>query len=131
MSLQPQYATKVLLSIRPEFANKIFGGNKNFEYRKVIFRRREITTVVVYASAPIRRVIGEFKVAGIHESSPKALWGLTSDFSGISEDQYWKYFRGRTRAYAIEIGERLLYPSPRSIEDEYGVRPPQSFLYVQ
>lgn len=131
MSSYLQNATKVLLSIRPEFANKIFGGKKNFEYRKVIFRSREVSTVVVYASAPTRRVIGEFKVAGIHECSPEGLWELTSDFSGISEDQYWKYFRGRTRAYAIEIGERLLYPSPRSIEEEYGVRPPQSFLYVQ
>lgn len=131
MSSCLQNATKVLLSIRPEFANQIFGGNKNFEYRKVIFRRREISTVVVYASAPTRHVIGEFKVVGIHECSPKALWELTADSSGISEDQYWKYFRGRTRAYAIEIGERFLYPSPRNIEEEYGVRPPQSFVYVQ
>jgi len=131
MSLHPQNATKILLSIKPEFVGKIFGGGKNFEYRKVIFRRQEIDTVIVYASTPTRRIIGEFKVVAIHEHSPEALWQLTSFFSGISEDQYWKYFRGRTRAYAIEIGERLLYPSPRRIEEEFGVRPPQSFIYVQ
>lgn len=131
MSLHLQSATKVLLSIRPEFAKEIFDGNKDFEYRKVIFRRPEVSTVVVYASAPTRRVIGEFKVAGIHECSPEALWRLTSEASGISEDQYRAYFRGRARAYAIEIGDRLLYPKPKNIEDEYGVRPPQSFMYVQ
>lgn len=131
MSLHLQNVTKVLLSIRPEFAKEIFDGNKNFEYRKVIFRRPEVSTIVVYASAPMCRVIGEFEVAGIHQCSPEALWQLTSDASGISEDQYRAYFKGRARAYAIEIGDRLLYPTPKSIEEEYGVRPPQSFMYVQ
>ena len=73
MSLHPQNATKVLLSIKPEFVDKIFGGKKNFEYRKVIFRKQEIDTVIVYASTPTRRVIGEFKVVAIHEHSPEAL----------------------------------------------------------
>lgn len=131
MSSHLQNVTKVLLSIRPAFARQIFNGNKNFEYRKVVFRRTDINTAVVYASAPTRMIIGEFKVVGIHGYSPEALWRLTSDASGISEDQYRAYFRGRSLAYAIEIGERLLYPSPRTIEDEYGVRPPQSFMYVQ
>ena len=131
MSSHLQNVAKVLLSIRPVFAKEIFDGNKNFEYRKVIFRRPEVKTVVVYASAPTCRVIGEFRVAGIHEFSPEVLWQLTSGASGISEDQYRAYFRGRTRAYAIEIGERLLYQTPKTIEEEYGVRPPQSFMYVQ
>lgn len=131
MSSHLQNVTKVLLSIRPVFAKEIFKGNKNFEYRRVIFRRPDISTVVVYASAPTRKIIGEFKVAGIHECSPERLWQLTSDASGISEDQYRAYFRGRARAYAIEIGERLLYSIPRAIEEEYGVRPPQSFMYLQ
>lgn len=131
MSLHQQNVTKVLLSIKPQFAKEIFGGKKNFEYRKVIFRRPEVNTVVVYASSPTRQVIGEFKVTCIHEFSPDTLWRLTSDASGISEDQYREYFRGRVRAYAIEIGERLLYKVPRSLEEEYGVRPPQSFMYIQ
>jgi len=54
-----------------------------------------------------------------------------SDASGISEDQYRAYFRGRARAYAIEIGDRLLYPAPKNLEEEYGVRPPQSFMYMR
>ena len=81
MSLKPQSATKVLLPIRPAYAIEIFNGNKNFEYRRVIFRKPKVTTVVVYASAPTSKVIGEFKVLGIHECSPDALWQRTSDAS--------------------------------------------------
>jgi predicted transcriptional regulator len=130
MSLQLQNVTKVLLSIKPAFAKEIFNGRKNFEYRKVIFRKPEVDTIIVYASAPISRIIGEFRIAGIHEYSTEDLWRITSDASGISEEEYRAYFRGRDRAYAIEIGERLLYPIPKDIEKEYGVRPPQSFMYV-
>ena len=45
---------KVLLSIKPEFANKIFEGTKRFEFRKSIFKK-EVKTVVVYASSPLQQ----------------------------------------------------------------------------
>ena len=51
---------KVLLSIKPEYASKILDGTKRYEYRRAIFKRTEVTTVVVYASDPVRKVIGEF-----------------------------------------------------------------------
>ena len=30
---------KILLSIKPEYAHKIFSGEKKFEYRKIIFKK--------------------------------------------------------------------------------------------
>ena len=56
---------KVLLSIKPEYAEKIFNGEKRFEYRRVIFKRKGITTVVVYVTAPISRIMGEFQINNI------------------------------------------------------------------
>jgi predicted transcriptional regulator len=50
--------TSVLLSIKPEFADKIFCGLKRYEFRKVLFKNRNVKKIVVYASAPIRKVIG-------------------------------------------------------------------------
>ena len=52
---------KVLLSIKPEFADKIFNGTKKYEYRRSIFKKKEVKTVVVYASSPIQKIIGEFE----------------------------------------------------------------------
>ena len=65
---------KVLLSIKPEFANKIFSGSKKFEFRKSIFRNKNISKIVVYASAPVQRVIGEFEIEDILASDPNSLW---------------------------------------------------------
>ena len=53
---------KVILSIKPEFANKIFNGTKKFEFRRTLFKNKEIKMIIVYASAPISKVIGEFEI---------------------------------------------------------------------
>ena len=83
---------KVVLSIKPEFANKIFDGTKKFEFRKVIFKNKNIKTVIVYVSSPIQQVIGEFEIDKILIHDIDTLWMLTQDYSGISEDCFYKYF---------------------------------------
>ena len=35
---------KVVISIKPEFANKIFDGTKKFEFRKSIFKNEDVKT---------------------------------------------------------------------------------------
>ena len=65
---------KVLLSIKPEFVSKIFDGSKKYEYRKVLFKRKDITTVVIYASNPVKQVVGEFEIKAILSDDVDALW---------------------------------------------------------
>ena len=64
---------KVLLSIKPIFANEIFNGNKKFEYRKSIFKNKDIKTIVVYSTKPIGKIIGEFDIENIIEDSPSEI----------------------------------------------------------
>ena len=42
-----------LLSLRPEFAERIFDGTKKYEYRKRVFVREDVDKVVVYATDPL------------------------------------------------------------------------------
>ena len=51
----------VILSIKPEFVEKIFSGEKQYEYRKILFKQKA-DTVYIYASRPISKIIGEFKI---------------------------------------------------------------------
>ena len=93
---------RVLLSIKPEFAFKIFHGSKKYEFRKVIFKNPGVTTVVVYASSPVQQVIGEFVVDKILSLDPDEIWNKTKRYSGISEDYFYEYFHGRDIAHAIK-----------------------------
>ena len=122
---------KVLLSIKPEFAFKIFEGKKKFEFRKVIFKNPKVKTVVVYASSPVQQVIGEFEIDEILTSSPEDIWEMTKQYSGISEGFFYEYFSNKQIAYAIKIKRTKKYKKPLSLKENFNVSPPQSYLYLQ
>ncbi len=120
----------VLLSIKPEFAEKIMTGEKRFEFRRVV-PKRDVGRVVVYASSPVRRIVGEFTVRRVVSDRPKALWRLARSHAGISKSYFDAYFEGRDEAHAFEIGSVLRYGEPIDPKGlRLGFRPPQSFLYL-
>ncbi|MDD4209960.1 MAG: ASCH domain-containing protein [Bacteroidales bacterium] len=119
----------VLLSIKPEFANKIFDGTKKYEFRKNIFKK-DVKRVIVYASSPVQKVIGEFEILDILCNDIESIWQKTKRHSGISKDFYDEYFLNKEKAYAIEVGEIKHYSQPFLLADlgiEYA---PQSYIYI-
>ena len=77
---------RVLLSIKPEYAEKILSGAKRFEYRKAAPRNTAVRTVVIYATLPVGKVIGEFEIGGVLREPPEVLWNQTKQASGITRD---------------------------------------------
>lgn len=123
---------KVLLSIKPEFAEKILDGEKHFEFRKVAFKNQSVRTVVIYATMPIGKVIGEFEIDEIITASPATLWQLTIQFSGITEGFFTEYFKGRSVGHAIKIKKAKRYKKPLDLTCflPHGYAP-QSFCYLR
>lgn len=121
---------KVLLSIKPEFAHLIFEGKKRYEFRRVIFKNPNVRKVVVYASAPIGKVIGEFEIESILSDDPPSIWNRTRTASGISKEYFFNYFEGQPSAFAIKIKNYRLYATPFCPKERLGIAPPQSFAYV-
>jgi predicted transcriptional regulator len=121
---------KVLLSIKPEHVKKIFSGQKKYEFRRSVFKNKKTTHVVVYASSPVRKVVGEFEIVNILHDDVNALWERTHFLAGISEEEFFNYFSDRDKGYAIQIGKTQRYLHPLSVEGKYGLNPPQSFAYL-
>ncbi len=120
-----------MLSIKPEFASKIFDGSKKYEFRKRLYKNAEVKVVIVYASAPISKVIGEFEVEQVLHEDLSSLWNETQLHSGISEAYYNQYFAGRESGYAIKVKSTKRYDIPLCIKKSFGLHPPQSFAYVR
>jgi len=120
---------KVVLSIKPEFAFKIFDGSKRFEFRKSIFKNPSVKQVIVYASSPVQQVIGEFEIEEILKYEKSLLWEMTKKESGITEDFFFQYFKEKENGYAIRIKNTITYDSPRCLKEDYNLSPPQSFAY--
>lgn len=121
---------KVLLSIKPEFAERIFDGSKKYEFRKAIFKNPDIKTVIVYASSPVQRVIGEFDIETILTDAPESLWKMTKEYSGISEELFLNYFSKREVGFAIKVKKTRRYKKSLCLRENYRIAPPQSFCYV-
>lgn len=119
-----------LLSIKPKYVKKIIEGTKKYEFRKAIFKNN-VKKVWIYESAPTKKIIGEFYVGIILSDSPEGLWEKLQDESGISEEEFFCYFDGKGKGYALEIKKFKLYKkkiNPQETIPDF--HPPQSFCYM-
>jgi predicted transcriptional regulator len=121
-----------LLSIKPQYSERILSGEKKFELRKRKLGTRPGDVVVIYTSSPTRALTGAFIVQDEFEMPVTALWSLHRNDLGIRKEDYAEYFRDRDYAVAISIGRTVTLP-PISLDELRRVRPgfapPQSYMY--
>jgi type I restriction enzyme S subunit len=121
----------VLLSVKPEYAEKIIKGKKKYEFRRSIFKRNDIEKIFIYSSSPIRKIIASFEIEKIVNDSPESIWKLCQKYGGISKKDFFVYFKNSESAYAIKICNVFIFQEPI---DPYNIiedfKPPQSFYYL-
>lgn len=123
--------TSILLSIKPQFVESIFAGSKQFEFRRRIFKNRNVKRIVIYATAPVSKVVGEFEIEDIIETKIPELWQQTKKYSGIQKKFFDSYFGGLETGYAIKIGKVQIYDEPLELQSNFNVKhPPQFFVYL-
>lgn len=121
----------MLISLKPKFAEAILDGTKRFEFRRVPFRRPGVERVVLYASSPVQRVVGEFSIGTILSEDPETLWRRTHAHAGIDKGFFDLYFAGVELAFAISVRNPRRYTQQMDLENALGLaRPPQSFCYI-
>ena len=120
----------ILLSIKPEYVEKIFSGKKTYEFRKR--RPREaVSKFFVYESHPSKRIVGWFSVRRIHSGSPAEIWKRCKYSSGIKIQNYLIYCRDKKTVHAFEIDETFRFDDPINPFDIFrDFRPPQDFMYL-
>ncbi len=132
--LQSWVNSKVaFLPIKPVYAERLISGTKRFEFRRRPISS-ETTHIVVYASAPYKRILGIVEVTAVESGSVRSVWNRTKESAGISRSDYFDYFEGTDVAYAIAINPRRIirfdrHISPSDVEQNFVV--PQSFKYVR
>ena len=119
---------QILMSIHPEYVKSILCGVKRFEYRKIRCRLAP-SLIIIYATAPVKRIVAEVSVSAVLEGTLETVWSTTKDYAGISYGEYKKYFAGSKTAIAYKLGVVRKYDVPKPLSD-YGLRSaPQAFLY--
>ena len=122
----------VLLSIKPKFAESIINGRKKYEFRKNAFSKKNIGRIYIYSTTPIKKIIGFFKISKIIEDKPITLWHQLKDDAGISEEEFFDYFKNREIGFALEIIEVEKFECPVDPKIMFpNFVPPQSFCYIK
>lgn len=119
------------MSIRPPFALAILDGSKKIEFRKRPLAE-DIDKVVIYTTAPVKAVVGEFYFSEQIVASPSELWQRYSKVAGIDEKSFFEYFNETTYAIGILIDKVIKYEEPQLLENfNPGTRAPQSVKYLE
>lgn len=120
---------KILISVNPEHAKNIMSGVKKYEYRRHV-AKKDISSIIIYETTPIKRVVAEAEIEAILSYTPDELWELTKNKSGISRTFFDEYFKGKEVAHAYRIGKVKVFKETKTLQD-FGVRcAPQSFVYI-
>lgn len=119
----------ILLSIKPEYVDRILAGTKKYEYRKRLARSNS-SVLLIYSTYPIMKVVAKVEILGTICAAPSTLWEQTKSNAGISRKKYREYFHGCKIACAYELGKVEIFDPPRDLSDYNVIFAPQSFLYV-
>jgi predicted transcriptional regulator len=119
----------VILAIKPKHAEKIYAGEKRWEFRKV--PPPVPGFVYLYESAPVSAVTGMVYLAAKIQGEPECVWGFAKTQKtigggpGITFREFQAYV-GKAKsvtACATFYAERFPVPIPL----QGGVRPPQNY----
>jgi len=121
----------VLLSIKPKYVEAMTEGRKSFEFRKSMFRNESIERVYLYSTQPIGKIVGSFKVGRVISADPRLLWETLGPMSGITDVDFFDYFKNTEVGFAIEIIDLQVFRTPVSPSlFIQGFKPPRSFMYI-
>jgi predicted transcriptional regulator len=125
----------MVLSIKPQYSEKIIVGRKTVELR----RRFPVnvpkgTKAYVYSTTPVRAIVGYAEIKGVLKKPVAQIWEDHSHTAFIKKEDFDAYFKG------AEHGFVLCFKNARALNNEikldelrerYHFQPPQSFLYAK
>lgn len=131
MSATPK---NVIISIKPEYAFKIMSGDKTIELRrKFPVKDIEGGIAIIYASSPVREIIGYAVIEKVHELPLDTLWRKYRKHACVSKTFFYEYFTGLNHGFALSLSQPTQLIEPLDIkrmEEEFFVTAPQSFRYA-
>lgn len=124
----------LLLSIKPQYASKIFSGEKTVELRRTKPNLKRGDIVAVYVSSPVMALAGQFEVDEVLEREPEKLWSEVREESGIKKNEFESYYRGAEIAFGIKFKKAINFKRPVPLSNLrktwIGFNPPQIYRYL-
>lgn len=123
-----------VLAIHPEFAEAIYDGRKDWEFRLVPPPVDDV--VFIYETRPVCAVTGVLHFAYKIEGDPAWVWAVVKALRlfhsaehnkpGISKKQFDEYTKGKEKVAALRVLAALRFAKPITLLGT----PPQNWYYI-
>ena len=124
----------IVLSLKPRFAEAILAGVKTVELRRTVPKIVIPTRALLYASSPVRALLGTCVITSVRSADLAALWHEYGSRSELSFHEFQQYFEGVAKGTALTLSDPQALSRPIPLQDlqakPRSFRPPQSFAYV-
>lgn len=123
---------RILISIKPKYAERIVAGLKLVEVRKRFSQRWLGCRAVLYGSAPLSSLVGEATISAITCGSPAYIWSTYGARIGAEYQEFDEYVGSSSEVSAIELSDVTRYLAPVGLAQlshlvKADLRAPQSF----
>lgn len=124
----------VVLSIRPQYSEKILQGRKTVELR----RRFPVsapggTVAYIYSTSPVRAMVGVAEIKEVLKLPVEQIWTEFEDTAFIARADFDTYFSGVDFGFALMFEDVKSFSRPLPLEElreRFGFEAPQSYLYA-
>jgi len=123
----------LLLSVRAEFAERIFNGTKTVELRR---RRPQVGPgdyLIIYVPAPLKCIAGVVTVERVVEGRLRTLWQQVRGGCALSHIEFERYFGELTIGHGVFLARPARLASPLALSMLRGIEPrftPQGYKYL-
>ncbi|MDQ1354174.1 MAG: hypothetical protein QG657_4483 [Acidobacteriota bacterium] len=126
---------EIVLSIKPEYADKIKKRKKIVEVRRKFNKKWEGASAMLYASNPSQEFFGEARISKVIEGSPTEIWKLFNSDLGVHESMFFQYCQGVETVNALVLSDVEIFVNgiqKNHIESllNKSVIPPQSYARI-
>ena len=124
----------IVLSVRPQYCDKILSGEKFVELRRRFPMLGTTGTIAhIYATSPIKSIVGNVKIAAVSKMPVMDIWMKYSSGAEISKEDFEIYFSGVEEGFAITLQSAQRFARYFRLDElrrYFDFHPPQSYAYV-
>lgn len=126
----------IVISIRPEYADKIKKKEKKIEIRRKFNKKWKGAYAMLYASGNHKQFFGEAKIYDVIEDSPDEIWRNYHSEIGVEKSDFDKYCIGTDKICALILSEVEIYKAAiykQQVEQllEKEIVAPQSYCSIK
>lgn len=130
-SVEQETTETIIISMAPKSAEALFDNpEKNVVFYKVT-PANKVLRVIVYATAPVKKVVGEFDLQEIKIAATSTIWRNFSKASVISKKEYDAYYEGKDKAHAMISKKTYKYRNPKDLKEYNMTKGPSGFQYLK